>query len=100
MFKIEYLKAGVKLRTRSGLPVEVIKTGARIGPEFDSEGNIVKLYDIVVLIKSCNEDSTVEYDFIDWYSSKDFVPSSDGRGGILKSVMKEDYDLMIKLGTH
>lgn len=50
MFKIEYLKAGVKLRTRSGLPVEVIKTGARIGPEFDSEGNIIKLYDIVVLI--------------------------------------------------
>lgn len=100
MFKIEYLKAGVKLRTRIGLPVEVIKTGARIGPEFDSEGNIVKLYDIVVLIKSCNEDSTVEYDFIDWYSSSDFVPSSDGNGGILKSVMKEDYDLMIKLGTH
>lgn len=99
MFKIEYLKAGVKLRTRSGLPVEVIKTGARIGPEFDSEGNIVKLYDIVVLIKSCDEDSTVEYDFIDWYSSSDFVPSSDGKGGILKSVMKEDYDLMIKLRT-
>lgn len=100
MFKIEYLKAGVKLKTRSGLPVEVIKTGARIGPEFDYEGNIVKVYDIVVLIKSCNEDSTVEYDFIDWYSSSDFVPSSDGMGGILKSVTKEDYDLMIKLRTN
>lgn len=100
MFKIEYLKAGVKLRTRSGLPVEVIKTGARIGPEFDSEGNIIKLYDIVVLIKSCDEDSTIEYDFIDWYSSSDFIPSYDGKGGILKSVMKKDYDLMINFGTN
>lgn len=99
MFKIEYLKSGVKLKTRSGLPVEIIKTGACIGPEFDSEGNIIKFYDIVALIKSCDEESKVEYDFIDWYSSKDFVPSSDGKGGILKSVTKEDYDILVELKT-
>lgn len=98
MSKLEYLKVGTTLKTRNGLSAEVIKTGTEIGPEFERKDGKkeIKFFDIVVIIKFFDTSLQLEYDFIDWYSSEDFVPSEDGKSGVLKSPTGDkDYDLII-----